>query len=304
MTMTRPAVPIAWASMTAITLIHRYALSSRVQKLRRISLSLENISLKLKLGLKNENNKWIYLWAIFSSTLFLIFAVASSITVYINGTRAVLFNFPLEEKCSKATAAAFYGLTLIIYFMLPLNTFGIYYTITCHRMKCIMDNFKKVLESIQCLEFDKTLQMYKDIQNLISEMDDGMSFLMFTSTVFNAIPMYFGVTKLLRPMDFAMDSETISVWSLFIASYGAFISMAATGSLVCETNTKILDQLKGMANSRSALMPFQNDMLSLDAKKGSLTIWNIVPVTRGFIFSILGTIFTYCILLDGMRKDT
>ncbi|GFY73743.1 uncharacterized protein TNIN_475541 [Trichonephila inaurata madagascariensis] len=152
-------------------------------------------------------------------------------------------------------------------------------------------------------ELDQVLRMYNVIQNLIAEMDGGMSFLMFTSTIFNAIPMYFGITKLLRPRDFAMDSETLSVWSLFIASYGAFIAMAASGSLVGEANAKLMNYLKGMARIRSDLTPFQNDVSFLNTKNAFLTVWNIVPVTRSFIFSILGTIFTYCILLDGMRKD-
>ncbi|GFQ65852.1 uncharacterized protein TNCT_240581 [Trichonephila clavata] len=301
--MTRPAVPVAWASMTLVTLIHRCALSSRVKKLKMISLSLENISAKLKISTANRNNKWIHFWAILNSLLFIIFAVASGVTVYINGTRAFLFNFALENKGWKASAAFFYSLTLIIYFMLPLNAFAVYYTITCHRMRCVLNTFRNGLESINHCDIDQALRMYKDIQNLIAEMDGGMSFLMFTSTIFNAIPMYFGITKLLRPRDFAMDSETLSVWSLFIASYGTFIAMAASGSLVCETNVLTMDLLKGIVNNRSDLTPSLNDVPFHDTKVESLTVWNIVTVNRSFIFSILGTIFTYCILLDGMRKD-
>ncbi|GFS38622.1 uncharacterized protein TNIN_269391 [Trichonephila inaurata madagascariensis] len=301
--MTRTAVPIAWASMTLVTLIHRCALSSRLQKLKMISLSLENVFEKLKISTANRNNKWIHSWAILNSLLFVVFAVASGVTVYTNGTRVFLFSFSLENEGWKASVAFFYCLTLIIYFMLPLNTFAVYYTVTCHRMRCVLNTFKNGLEPMPHSEFDHVLRMYKAIQNLIAEMDGGMSFLMFTSTIFNAIPMYFGITKLLRPRDFAMDSETLSVWSLFIASYGAFIAMAASGSSVYETNVKSMDQLKGIVNNRSDLTPSPNDVSFLDTKVESLTVWNIVPVNRSFIFSILGTIFTYCILLDGMRKD-
>ncbi|GFS53451.1 hypothetical protein TNCV_4935351 [Trichonephila clavipes] len=113
-------------------------------------------------------------------------------------------------------------------------------------LKCVFIFLRiKGLESVQHPEFDQVFRMCKVIQNLIAEMDGGMSFLMFTSTIFNAIPMYFGITKLLRPKDFAMDSETLSVWSLFIANSGAFIAMVASGSLVGEANSKIMNYLKG-----------------------------------------------------------
>ncbi|GFQ65849.1 uncharacterized protein TNCT_240571 [Trichonephila clavata] len=302
MTVTRTTVPIAWATMSVITLIHKCALSSRVKKLKMISLSLANISAKLKTITTNRNNKWIPVWAIFNSLLFIIFAVASFFTAYINGTRFFLFNFALEDKGWKASAAFIYSLTLIIYFMMPLNTFAVYYTVTCHRMRNVLITFRKGVELMQYPELDQALRIYKSIQNLIAEMDEGMSFLMFTSTIFNAIPMYFGITKLLRPSDFTMDSETLSVWSLFIASYGAFIATAVSGTLVGEANAKIVDQFKEMANSGCSLSYFKN-IFSLKKSNGSLTVWNIVPVTRSFIFSVFGTIFTYCILLDSMRRD-
>ncbi|GFS53478.1 hypothetical protein TNCV_4935471 [Trichonephila clavipes] len=114
-------------------------------------------------------------------------------------------------------------------------------------MRSMLITFRKEVESIQYPELDQALRMYRAIQNLIAEMDEGMSFLMFTSTIFNAIPMYFGITNLLRPRDFTIDSET-----LFIASYGAFIAMAVSGSLVGEANAKVVDQFKEMTSSRFA----------------------------------------------------
>ncbi|GFS38620.1 jerky-like protein [Trichonephila inaurata madagascariensis] len=131
-------------------------------------------------------------------------------------------------------------------------------------MRSLLIAFRKGIESMQYPELDQALRMYKAIQNLIAEMDEGMSFLMFTSTIFNAIPMYFGITKLLQPRDFTMDSETLSVWSLFIASYGAFIAMAVSGSLVGEANAKVVDQFKEMTSNRDESITENGNIFSAD----------------------------------------
>ncbi|GFS71131.1 uncharacterized protein NPIL_550361 [Nephila pilipes] len=92
----------------------------------------------------------------------------------------------------------------------------------------------------------------------------------------------------------------ISVWILFVAFCLAFIAMTVTGSLVHDDSASIWIKTQELINTRQRLSFSQKRFLSVVEKNLAMTVWKIAPVKRSFILAALGTIFTYCILLDDL----
>ncbi|GFS38627.1 uncharacterized protein TNIN_269411 [Trichonephila inaurata madagascariensis] len=164
-------------------------------------------------------------------------------------------------------------------------------------------DFEKVVDSASFCHLDHFLQTYKVLRNLIEEVDKELSFLMFTSTIFNACTMYFSVVSFLSSNEVSINPQHISVGCLFVASYVSFIAMSWIGSLVYEANAKVLEKLKDLTCNKTSLTQSQKRILFIDSSHVSLTVWKIIPIRRNLIFDILGTIFTYSLLLNGL-KDT
>ncbi|GFR00037.1 uncharacterized protein TNCT_637671 [Trichonephila clavata] len=162
--------------------------------------------------------------------------------------------------------------------------------------------FEKVIDSLPLSHLDHVLQAYKILRNLVEEVDKELSFLMFTSTLFNAYTMYFGVVSLLRSNERTINAQHTFIGFLFLVCYVSFIAMSWMGSLVYEANAKALEKLKDFTCSKTNLTQSQTRILFIDASHVTLTIWNIVPIRRSFLFGTFGTILTYCLLLNSLKE--
>ncbi|GFS53459.1 uncharacterized protein TNCV_4935391 [Trichonephila clavipes] len=162
--------------------------------------------------------------------------------------------------------------------------------------------FVKSINSSTYLNLDQITQTYKVLNSLVAKIDRELSFLMFSTTLFNACTMYLGIKSLLRSSEFITIAQHISVWCLFTASYVSFIAMGTTASLVYEANANGLEKLKDAICNRFNVTRSQMRVLLIDANYVSLTVWNIVPIRRSFIFGTIGAILTYCVLIDSLEK--
>ncbi|GFQ88083.1 uncharacterized protein TNCT_296821 [Trichonephila clavata] len=191
---------------------------------------------------------------------------------------------------------------MYLYFVIPFNTFAIYYTVVCYHLRRMTKVFAKSIKSSTYLNLGKATQTYKALKSLVAKIDRELSFLMFTTTLFNACTMYLGIKSLLRSGEFPIIAQHISVWCLFIASYLSFIAMGTMASLVFEANANGLEKLKDAICNRFNITRSQMRVLLTDANDVSLTVWNIVPIRRSFIFGTIGAILTYCVLIESLEK--
>ncbi|GFY52612.1 hypothetical protein TNIN_122571 [Trichonephila inaurata madagascariensis] len=87
-------------------------------------------------------------------------------------------------------------------------------------------------------------------------MDSDLSLLMFTTSLYNASTMYFGVTIWLHSDEYEMLTSLYSVWILLTMSYIAFICMGISGSLVHETASDLyMEAEKHLSNGNRPSEP-------------------------------------------------
>ncbi|GFT42721.1 uncharacterized protein NPIL_122191 [Nephila pilipes] len=125
--------------------------------------------------------------------------------------------------------------------------------------------------------------------------------LVFVSSIYNASVVYFGLTAALHHEEYIDGFQIMSVCSIFTANFVAYIGLTLSASLVHESSEDLLQKAYEVLNFRNDINSIQQRFLSSLEKDLFLTVWRIVPIKRSFIFTTMGTIFTYCIILDSLR---
>ncbi|GFQ82193.1 uncharacterized protein TNCT_186851 [Trichonephila clavata] len=166
-------------------------------------------------------------------------------------------------------------------------------------LKC----FTNKMESVSHLSLDESIETYMIFKKRITKSDAEVSFLMFTTSVFNVCTMYFSIMSVLRSAEFLTIVQHVSVWCYFIASYASFIAMTVTASLVYEAHSNASDILRELTFKRFSATVSPKQIMLIETNQVSFTVWNIVPIRRSFIFGTLGAMFTYCVLLDSLKKN-
>ncbi|GFY43728.1 uncharacterized protein TNIN_214301 [Trichonephila inaurata madagascariensis] len=185
--------------------------------------------------------------------------------------------------------------------VLPIGIFSTFYAVLCYHLYDVVKNFLKYLDETTINDNDVILKQYLSIRKLVLEADSELSLLMFMSSLFYACAMYFGIASILHSEDYTSSGSYLSlvtIWLVFIASNTAFVVMAIFGSLVWETSTDIWEKAQELMNTEQNPTFSQKRFLAVSEKGLTMTAWKITPVKRSFILATMGTIFTYCILLD------
>ncbi|GFR14057.1 uncharacterized protein TNCT_630331 [Trichonephila clavata] len=189
--------------------------------------------------------------------------------------------------------------------VLPIGLFSIYYALLCYHLYDVVKNFCKYIDETTINDYGVILKQYLSIRKLVLEADSELSLLMFTSSLYYACAMYFGISSILHSEDYTSSGSylgLVTIWLVFIASNTAFVVMAIFGSIVCEISTDVWEKAEELMNTEKNPTFSQKRFLAVSEKGFTMTAWKITPVKRSFILATLGTIFTYCILLDNIMN--
>ncbi|GIY78718.1 uncharacterized protein CDAR_116761 [Caerostris darwini] len=134
-------------------------------------------------------------------------------------------------------------------------------------------------------------------------MDTELSIFVFSSTVYNACAIYFVIVALIHPDEYFDILQNVSIWCLFVASFVSYFSLVLSGSFVHEATEDLWLKAHEVLATKKDITSFQAQLLSIVDKKLHLTVWKTVPIKRSFILTMVGTVLTYCLLLDGLRSN-
>lgn len=143
--------------------------------------------------------------------------------------------------------------------------------------------------------------MYKNIKKLTEDVDSDTSFLLFTSTLFNASTTYFVVTAWLHPQDYIIPVQKVSLIFLFGLSCIA-CGMSVSASFVNEASAEVANEVQRLLSNGKPPTAAQKQLVFVTQKELFLTVWKMIPIRRSLILVTMGTIFTYCILIDNLKS--
>ncbi|GBN63377.1 hypothetical protein AVEN_213997-1 [Araneus ventricosus] len=214
--------------------------------------------------------------------------------------KVMVFEISLPDPALWIMALLFSATQLFI--MLPMNNFAVFYMIVCRHFQLVITNFTKYLRTVHNSEYEKVLNDYISIRKFVSEMDNKISFLVLTSSLYNACTMYFGISVILHPEEYFNVFQCLAVSCLVIGSSMAYFGLTMAGSLIYESGNDLWLQAHKVLCAKPEITIFQHRFLSMVEKNLFVTVWKILPITRNFVFTVTGTVLTYCVALDSIQS--
>ncbi|GIX70162.1 hypothetical protein CDAR_116751 [Caerostris darwini] len=88
-----------------------------------------------------------------------------------------------------------------------------------------------------------------------------------------------------------------------LCCFVSYFSLALSGSFLYEAAEDLWLKAHDVLATKKDITSFQARFLSIVDKKLHLSVWKTVPIKRSFILAMVGTVLTYCLLLDGLRSN-
>ncbi|GIY41945.1 uncharacterized protein CEXT_380841 [Caerostris extrusa] len=252
---------LANAVMILTSLIQRWALSFKMDKIKEISSGLTNLTEQLNLFPKENRMSIIYL-CFFLTTLFHVPIAGCSISViYKTSMKVMLFRCSASD--SILVFLVLFTVTCQSFLMLTVNTFAVYYTTLCYQMKLLIKSFASSLTKVSDSEYNQVFKNYISIRKSVSNIDTELSFFVFSSTVYNACVIYFGLAALIHPDEYFDILQNVTIWCLFVASFVSYFSLALSGCFVYEAAEDLWLKAHEVLATKKNITSFQARFLSI-----------------------------------------
>lgn len=287
------------AAMTTASFIHRWVLCARINNLQILSIRMAKLLKRLKVPSEDMKTKYLHILLFLSTLMYIPLLICSAITLRDQGFLTFTFNSHINNPIWQMGLITTFIVTFTLFLMVPLNIFALYYTAVCCNLQRMIVNLKESFT--RPCKYDDFFENYLAIRRFIADMDKELSFLMFTSSFFNACTMYFGLTCWLHPNEYGKAFQIATIWFLVPASHLPFFTMILSACFVHEASSSMWDKGHELLRLGCAPSFSQLRILYVTEKELTLTVWKIVPIKRSFLVAAMGTIFTYCVLLDNLR---
>ncbi|GFU47333.1 uncharacterized protein NPIL_82141 [Nephila pilipes] len=162
---------------------------------------------------------------------------------------------------------------------------------------------------IDYIYFKNYIEVYESIVNVLKVFDDAISLPIFLIVFSDSMTMYYGLVRLGPPRRQLMQ---LKVWVeryifgivfAFLRALLSFLFVAVAASSVHEASKNAKDIQQRMTKRILASEENNNNkdifllLVSNDSPPLILTAWGFFPFNRGLIFSAIGTVLTYSLLM-------
>ncbi|GFR02686.1 uncharacterized protein TNCT_563151 [Trichonephila clavata] len=286
-------------SLTGITFfINRCALTVKIGDLMKIPRKLEVFEVN-----NYKIMKWIKVLGIASImmltflTSYVTFLITTSST---NKSKFLLFTF--QESLINTILGIANEMSIFLFGIVPMMGLMLFYTAICLHIRMIITDFTKNLLKQTELNYNNILRSYVNIKTMVEYVDGKLSFLVFNVVIYNSCSMFNSVTDFFHFSDIHGFVRRLALHLYFVIFFILFIIMTSSAALVTDASVQVgTVAMRISAEAKKSSLSLQN-FLSCAEKRISLTVWNVSPISRNFIFGLLGAMFTYVILFDSLVK--
>lgn len=287
-------------SLTAalILIIFRLLLILRLNSFKEIILFF-TIQKKKK---EIQRRGWIIGWSVVNIVMQVINLMYQTGVIFQSFDKNLIFGIELKPPYRNVFLMIYSTLNFFL-FIMPINTFSIFYVNVCYDLKRIIQAYSNEIHKDRTFDYVKLLESYNNIALMVEKSDNELCVFIFCSTVFNSIYMYLFISSFLHPYQILGTYHLIYHLVFFADTFLSFFAMNISASLVNEASALIAIRARSLsAKNLSSALALQRYHLCVD-KEINLTIWKIVPIKRNFTLGIIGVIFTYALLLDSLNHQ-
>ncbi|GFS49932.1 uncharacterized protein TNIN_63601 [Trichonephila inaurata madagascariensis] len=199
------------------------------------------------------------------------------------------------------------GVELLFYFITctVLSIFAVYYGLTCEFIRHIYQQLLNKLKSNCFLQdMEDLIDIYGEIENCMSYMDEKLSLPAFLLVVMNMSGLFWASYKIAYFSDMN-DCYFISMICFTIFHSSIQLLMIVSASITNES----VNKMKCLVRRLPYLFPMHYGEIKFKLKQNlmqdnNLTLWKTYVIDRSLAIASLGVLLTYGFLIGNLRKDS
>ena len=292
---------IANSLMNFVTAVFRIVLSWKMKSLEIISNELR-ISQCISSRQKKSKTYFYLLWIIYvvvSAILNVILNMFANIEY--KSAFSNLFFRSHGGKTYFYTSISAYSVSQCLFNIMPMHIFPIYYSLICCQIKHALNNFLKILKKVCNVDYAMLYKQTMDLENVFYLANSNLDFLVFIIVLLNGANMYHAITLILYPQTYESSFHRALFYLICSTTFMCFFLMMAAAVKVNDCSAEISREVKKLPiNYNRNVTPQLRFYFCMHEREMEMKIWGVGSIKRNFILAVSGTIFTYCILVDGI----
>ncbi|GIY42026.1 hypothetical protein CDAR_210281 [Caerostris darwini] len=149
---------------------------------------------------------------------------------------------------------------------------------------------------------EELLHSYSIIKTIVEQIDKEVCFPVFAVILLHSNYMCYFLYAVLDSDKFPGRFQRLLILNACFGAFSSFIAVTSSAAMIAETVVELFSSLSIISANHGNASLLQN--LSVISQQGiALTVWRIIPITRSFIFGVIGMLLTYTVMLYGLNPD-
>lgn len=291
---------VANSFMNFVTVMFRFVLSWKLKTLEKYSRKLT--ASQCIFCKDNKRKIWLYLlWIIY---VVLSGIIQSIISFYANAVYNSAFSdfffrsFDSETYLYASVSA--YTISLWLFNIMPMHIFAIYYSFICCHLKNLLGNLIKTLQKVRIVDYPTLYKLTLDTEKIFYLENSNLDILVFIIVLLNGACTYHVITLIMYPKTYESYLHITTFFLLCSSTFICFFLMIASAVKVNDYSAEVSREIKKLPLNKNSNVTPQLQYFCMLQRDMDMKIWGIGSIKRSFIIAAFGTIFTYCILVDGI----
>ncbi|GBO34121.1 hypothetical protein AVEN_238761-1 [Araneus ventricosus] len=227
-----------------------------------------------------------------TTTLELPFPLPIPITI-----REVTLGYSFTNPLHNRITATFLTFCSTICHDLPISIFAIFYVLVCQHLSTLVKSFGK---KIAIENPERLLSSYSSIKSTVASIDNELSVLVLLSVAINSFWMYVSLSAIINPDPRIDFPHRVVYFCSFISTLMSLSAVLISATFVSEASLEIAEKAEASFGNANTSKFLHLKFLMCVEKEISMTIWKMMPIRRGLILAVTGTIFTYVVIFKDL----
>ncbi|GIY49989.1 uncharacterized protein CEXT_300181 [Caerostris extrusa] len=186
---------------------------------------------------------------------------------------------------------------------MPIFAFAYFYIAVCIDIKCIIKDIGQSMTKSKTIKEDEVLHSYSIIKTSVEQIDKEVCFPVFAVILLHSIYMCFSLYAALDLDKYPGRFERVLILNMSFGAFISFIAMTSSALMVAKTVVELYSSLS-IISANNGNAPLLQNYIVISQQGIALTVWGIIPITRSFMFGIIGMLLTYTVMLYGLNPVT
>lgn len=282
---------------------HRVALSWKLDSLKKLSDKLTKLVFFPIMKKKRRTLNFL-ICVIFTVLSNISFSILVTCTNFQGSSFSSAVNINFDNSIFHTIKSFLFFTSTYIFIIMPVHIFAILYSLICCYLLDLFDNLKNIFEDNRNVDYAKLIFSLHIIEEKVTLVNELLDIFVFKVILFNVGSVYFAITILLHLDTYENYLQVINSTTLCFFSIFNFMFMMISGIRVNDRSAQVMKIARKLPHASSSDIVTQL-RFQFEIQKGSyLKAWGTGTIKRSFILKMFGTIFTYCLLIDGIWITT